>query len=333
MDEKKFLEFINKILEGATHKEYYAQMFHTIWKLSQENPPLGDIKLINSSIKELRYTSKVLTPYKGVRKVTIFGSARIKKGDSFYEQAADVARLLVKRGYMIVTGAGPGIMEAANMGAGRRSSFGFNIKLPFEQHANSYIAKDAKLINFKYFFTRKLAFVKEVDGIVLFPGGLGTHDEAFEVLTLAQTGKNTPMPIVCMDKKRGRYWENWKEYLEKNMLQLGLISAEDFNLFKMTDSVEEACDYIDHFYSNYHSIRYIKEEAVIRIKREIPENDLTKMSEDFKDIIVSADIHSSKPLSIEKDEDHLSHLKRLKFNFNRKNFGRLYKLIERINRY
>ncbi|MBI2609045.1 MAG: TIGR00730 family Rossman fold protein [Deltaproteobacteria bacterium] len=333
MDKKKFLKLVKESINGTQSKDYYAQMLRTIWKLSHENPPTEDLKLINTSLKELRYTSKILAPYKNHRKVTIFGSARIHKGTVTYNQAQDFSKHMVESGFMVITGAGPGLMEAGNEGAGRKNSFGFNIKLPFEQHPNPVIDKDPKLINYKYFFTRKLAFVKETDAVVVFPGGFGTHDEAYEVLTLTQTGKSAPMPIIFIDKPGGTYWKTWEKYIKGNLLDNKLVSEEDMCLFKITDKIDEAYSYIEHFYANYHSLRYIKEILVIRIQRDIPQKEIQKLNEEFKDIISEGEIKLTKAYPAEKDESELLHLKRLSFNFNRRNFGRLHQLVDRINKF
>ena len=333
MDKEKFFSLMKGVLHDGPYHEYYEQMLHTIWRLSHENPPLDDIKLINTSLKELRYTSKVLSHYKGRKKITVFGSARTKQSSPVFKLAVHFGQKISEMGYMVITGGGPGIMEAANLGAGRENSFGFNIRLPFEQSANPVVDDDFKLINFKYFFTRKLAFVKEADALALFPGGFGTHDEAYEVLTLTQTGKSAPMPIVMIDHHHGKYWKSWKKFVESHLLKAKLVSKEDFNLFKIVSSVEEACAYIHHFYSNYHSQRYIKDVLVVRMHRDIPEKHLKLMNRKFEDIIVKGHIEKTGSLDVEREDSDNTHLKRIKFNFNRKNYGRLYQLIGEINKF
>ena len=333
MDKENFLNLMKGVLHDGPHREYYEQMLHTIWRLSHEDPPLDDVKLINTALKELRYTSKVLSHYKGRKKITVFGSARTKHNSPLFKLAVKFGQKISEMGYMVITGGGPGIMEAANLGAGPENSFGFNIRLPFEQSANPVVDEDLKLINFKYFFTRKLAFVKEADALALFPGGFGTHDEAYEVLTLTQTGKSSPMPIVMIDHHHGKYWKSWKKFVDLHLLRTKLISKEDFNLFKIVSSVEEACEYIHNFYSNYHSQRYVKDLLVIRMHREIPQKYLKSLNAKFKDIIVTGHIEKTDALDVEKEDGDYAHLKRIKFNFNRKNYGKLYRLIAEINKF
>ena len=240
---------------------------------------------------------------------------------------------MADQGFMVITGAGPGIMEAANAGAGKRNSFGFNIRLPFEQKANPYIQDDPKLINFKYFFTRKLAFLKETNAAVFFPGGYGTHDECFEVLTLLQTGKSIPIPAVCLDQPGGTYWKKWFSYLRKILLAHKMISAEDLDLVRVFTNVNDAVDYILHFYSNYHSLRYVKKTLLIRTKREIPDHKLSELENKYKSILIEGGIEKTLPHETEFDEPMHLHLKRIKLHFNKTHFGKLYQLIEELNKY
>ena len=235
---------------------------------------------------------------------------------------------------MVITGGGEGIMGAAQRGAGRDNSFGLNIRLPFEQEPNIEIAGDRKLINFKYFFTRKLCFIKESDAIVLFPGGFGTHDEGFEALTLMQTGKSQPKPLVFVDRPRGNYWKTWWRFVEDQLLDEALISKEDLALFKVTDDVEEACDEITQFYSNYQSCRYVKDAIVVRVKYPVTENLLRTLNARFADICLNGgQFRASGPLPEEDNEPELKDLHRIVFPFNRTNFGRLRSLIDVINQH
>jgi uncharacterized protein (TIGR00730 family) len=293
-----------------------------------------DVKVINSSLKELRYASKIFSPFRGKRKVTVFGSARTKPESPEYQQAVDFGKAIVGRGFMVITGGGEGIMGAAQRGAGRDNSFGLNIRLPFEQEPNIEIAGDRKLINFKYFFTRKLCFIKESDAIVLFPGGFGTHDEGFEALTLMQTGKSQPKPLVFVDRPRGNYWKTWWRFVEDQLLDEALISKEDLSLFKVVDNVNEACDEITRFYSNYQSCRYVKDALVLRVKHPVTEGLLRNLNDRFANICVNgARFQASGPLAEEDNEPDLAGLHRIVFPFNRTNFGRLRSLIDVVNQH
>src|SRR5215213_8409259 len=225
-------------------------------KLLRDNTNRGDIKLINKSFKELRYALKIFAPYRDVRKVSIFGSARTPETSPDYLAASKFGKLMADAGWMVITGAGGGIMAAGHGGAGADPSFGLAIRLPFEQKTNVHIADDPKLINFKYFFTRKLMFLRSSHAVVVFPGGFGTMDEGFEVLTLVQTGKAVPMPIVFVNHPGSKFWYAWQDYVENHLLAGGLIGEHDLHLYKITDSVEEAVAEVTHFYKNYHSIRY-----------------------------------------------------------------------------
>jgi uncharacterized protein (TIGR00730 family) len=232
---------------------------------------------------------------------------------------------------MVITGAGPGIMEACQRGAGRERSFGINIDLPFEQQANPVIHGDDKLIPFKYFFTRKLFFVKEAHAAVLFPGGFGTHDEGFEAITLLQTGKSQPMPVVLLDAPRGTYWKTWQRYVEDHILRRGMISPQDLQLYKVTDSIEDALTEITTFYRVYHSSRYVRELLVLRIQHELAPPFVATLAREFADIIVSGTIVQRTAFPVERDDPDIVHLPRLAFRFDRTNFGRLRQMIDRIN--
>lgn len=300
-------------------------------KLLRDQTNRGDIKLIDKSFKELRYALKVFAPYRDVRKVSIFGSARTAEGHDDYRQAAAFAKAMAAAGWMVITGAGGGIMAAGHGGAGPDPSFGLAIRLPFEQRTNPFIEKDKKLVNFKYFFTRKLMFVRAGHAVALFPGGFGTLDEGFEVLTLIQTGKSVPMPIVFVDAPGGRFWQQWQEYVENHLLQQGLISPADLHLYKITDDVEEAAREVRHFYSNYHSVRYSRDEIILRLHRRPTEGQLAEISERFADIKPRGAFRLSEPLPVERDEPTLNALHRLVFVFNRRDHGRLRQLIDHLN--
>src|SRR5690349_12067139 len=254
---------LNKLPDGDLVGEIVANAL----KLLRDQTNRGDVKLIDKSFKELRYALKIFAPYRDVRKVSIFGSARTLESHDDYTSAAKFAKDMAAAGWMVVTGAGGGIMAAGHGGAGADPSFGLAIRLPFEQKTNPFIEKDKKLINFKYFFTRKLMFVRSSHAIALFPGGFGTMDEGFEVLTLVQTGKSVPMPIVYVDRPGGDYWKSWQKYVDRQLLDRGLIGHDDLRLYKITDNVDEAVEEVTHFYSNYHSVRYVKDDLILRLAR------------------------------------------------------------------
>ena len=300
-------------------------------KLLRDQTNRGDIKLINVSLKELRYALKIFAPYRDVLKVSIFGSARTAETHADYTSAASFGKLMVKAGWMVITGAGGGIMAAGHGGAGAEPSFGLAIRLPFEQKTNEFIENDPKLINFKYFFTRKLMFVRSSHAIAVYPGGFGTMDEGFEVLTLVQTGKSVPMPIVFIDQPGGNYWAMWQDYVEKQLLARGLIGPNDLALYKITDNVEEAAEEVQHFYSNYHSVRYFKDDLIIRIKRAPSASHLAEIAQTFSDIKVKGEFRIGSPLPVERDEPALAHMPRLIFHFNRREHGRLRMLINYLN--
>jgi len=300
-------------------------------KLLRDQTNRGDIKLINKSFKELRYALKIFAPYRDVLKVSIFGSARTPETHEDYRQASEFGKVMAASGWMVITGAGGGIMAAGHGGAGADPSFGLAIRLPFEQKTNDFIANDPKLINFKYFFTRKLIFVRSSHAIVLFPGGFGTMDEGFEVLTLVQTGKSVPMPIVFVDQPGGNFWDGWQSYVKDHLLARGLIGPDDLYLYKITDSVEEAAREVKHFFSNYHSIRYARDELVIRIRRAPNATQLAEISERFSSIKVRGEFKLSAALPVERDEPALKDMARLVFAFNRKDHGKLRMLIDYLN--
>src|SRR3989440_3704468 len=273
----QLIEELRQIPEGDLVGEIIANAL----KLLRDNTNRGDIKLINKSYKELRYALKIFSPYRDTRKVSIFGSARTPELHEDYKAAGEFGKLMAAQGWMVITGAGGGIMAAGHGGAGADPSFGLAIRLPFEQKTNVHIANDPKLINFKYFFTRKLMFLRSSHAVVVFPGGFGTMDEAFEVLTLVQTGKAVPMPIVLVNHKGGDFWGAWQKYVEEHLLNGGLISEHDLHLYKITDSVEEAVEEVRHFYNNYHSVRYARDEIVFRLHRKPSDEAMREIEKRF----------------------------------------------------
>src|SRR3954471_5884334 len=268
------IEQLAKVSDGDMVGEIVANAL----KLLRDQTNRGDIKLINKSLKELRYALKIFAPYRDVRKVSIFGSARTAEDHADYTAAAAFGKGMAEAGWMVITGAGGGIMAAGHGGAGPDPSFGLAIRLPFEQATNVHIARDKKLINFKYFFTRKLMFVRSSHAIALFPGGFGTMDEGFEVLTLVQTGKSVPMPIIFVDKPGGDFWQGWQDYVQNHLLKRRLIGHDDLRLYKITDNIDEAVREVTHFYSNYHSVRYAREDIVLRLHRKLTDKQLAEIS-------------------------------------------------------
>jgi len=310
--------------------QYVRELMVTAVRLLDDKTPLADVRLLNAAMRELRYAFRVFAQYRHVRKVTTFGSARTALNAPEYNQAKSFSRRIADEGYMVITGAGGGIMRACQEGAGRDRTFGVNIRLPFEQKPNEFIAEDPKLVSFKYFFTRKLMFVKEADAVVLFPGGFGTLDEGYEVLTLVQTGKAEPVPIVFVDAPGGDYWTMWRDAILSRLFKNGLISAEDFSLFKITDDVEEAVDEIQRFYRIFHSSRFVGDKFVIRLNRAPSTEVLARLHEDFGDLPVKGGFVVSGALA-EEDADQTAALPRLVFHFNRVNYGRLRQMIDYLN--
>jgi hypothetical protein len=310
----------------------YFEMIVSVLKFAKQNPTSADRKLFNQTLKELRYANKVFANYRDKKKIVVFGSARTPHRAKEYQAAHDFGELMVKAGYMVITGGGDGIMGAAQEGAGRDNSFGLNIALPFEQKANPVIRDDPKLINFRYFFTRKLNFVKESHAIALFPGGFGTMDEGFEAITLMQTGKAPIQPAVFIDAPGGNFWRTFEHYLREHLLQDGLISDYDFHLFKFTDDLRVAEKEILTFYYNFHSYRIVDRKLVIRLQRPVPDGALKRLRDDFADILAdTADLQICPALPAEANEPELAHLPRLCLSFNLRSYGRLRQLINRLN--
>jgi uncharacterized protein (TIGR00730 family) len=309
--------------------EFSRQLIVTALRLMEDHTAVSNVKLLNSALKELRHACRVFAPYDNVRKVAVFGSARTSEEHPEWKAAFRFAERMVEEGWMAITGAGDGIMGAAQGGAGRDRSFGVNIRLPFEQAANTTIAGDRKLINFRYFFTRKVVFVKESHAIALFPGGFGTHDEGFEALTLIQTGKSEIVPIVFVDAPGGSYWKEWEQYIRSHLLGSKLISAQDLNLFRTTDDVDVAIQEILDFYSNYHSSRYVDDHLVLRVRRAPDAEQLDRLNDEFSDIAGGGKIALRKPLPQERDE--FPELQRITLRFNRRDVGKLRRLIDRLN--
>ncbi|MEN8183162.1 MAG: LOG family protein [Myxococcota bacterium] len=310
-------------------EEYVRQLMVSALRLVADGASRADLILLNSAMKELRHSFRIFSPYRHLRKVAVFGSARTEPGHPDWEQAARFAELIVSEGWMVITGAGGGIMKAAQGGAGREASFGVNIRLPFEQEANEVIAGDSKLINFRYFFTRKVSFVKESHAIVLFPGGFGTHDEGFEALTLIQTGKSEILPVVFVDAPGGCYWRDWTQHLHDHLLARKFISEDDLALFKVTDDVEAAVAETLGFYANFHSSRYVGDQVALRVRRAPDPEQLEALQADFADLVARGRIQVSGPLRPEEGE--VPEHPRVVLHTDRRRVGRLRQLIDRLN--
>lgn len=314
--------------DGEDTSDLVREIIVTALKSRHSRLDRGDVKILSRSLRELRYGFRVFKPYRHKRKVTIFGSARSREHDADYHEACRFAREMVRHGFMVITGAGPGIMRAGNEGAGPENSFGVNIQLPFEQQANEFVHRDERFIDCHFFFTRKLMFIKETSAAAFFPGGFGTHDEGMETLTLVQTGKCDPMPIVFVDGTGSGYWRDWAAFVDKHLVRSGKISPEDRGLFRITDTVEEAVEEVLHFYRNYHSLRYVRDVMSIRLLQGLSGETLETLNRDFKDICKGGGFVLGQALP---EERAFPKLKRLIFPFNRHDYGRLRQLIDVLN--
>ncbi len=316
------------------HPEIVREMIISALKAGREEQFKADLKLMNITLKEMRFTSKIFGPYRHIRKVTVFGSARTKPHETVYQMARNFGQKLVEAGYMVITGGGPGIMQAVNEGAGPEYSFGVNIRLPFEQEPNPVVRDNPRHIIYKYFFNRKVAFIKEASAVALFPGGFGTLDEAMETSTLLQTGKRDPLPLVLIDEPKGTYWSRWLDFFRKELLARGYISISDFNIYDLVSSVDDAVECINRFYRRYHSIRYVDKKLVIRLNSPLNNSAVNDLKVKFANILVpGGNIYLSGPLPAELDEPELSHLPRLVLDFNRRSFVKLRSLINAINNF
>lgn len=322
-------EFVNQHAPGPD-SDLYASMIKTICRMSRDATDRAEVKLVDRALAELRYAFKTFAPYEQIPKVSIFGSARTKETDPEYFQAVRFAERMRECNWMVITGAGDGIMKAGHGGAGVDASFGVAIRLPFEQKTNDIIAEDKKLVNFRYFFTRKLMFTKEAKAVALFPGGFGTQDEGFEVLTLVQTGKALLVPIVLVDAPGGTYWQHWRTYVKAELLHTGMISPEDMNLIRVTDDVESAVQEILTFYRRFHSYRYVKDTLIIRLNEPLPSQAIVHLNEQFADIIGGGG-GIQQTAALPEEGDDVPEKPRLMMNFNRRSHGRLRQMINYIN--
>ncbi|MHB8907556.1 MAG: LOG family protein [Syntrophales bacterium] len=326
------IEQLIEAADGIRRPEYVREMIIASLKAGQEDDESGDLKLMNTSLKEMRFTSKVFSPYRNVRKVTVFGSARTRPGDPLYRMATLFGEKIAAAGYMVITGGGGGIMQAVNEGAGARHSFAVNIRLPFEERPNPVVQGNPRQIHYKYFFNRKVAFLKESDAVVLFPGGFGTLDEAMEALTLVQTGKRNPMPLLLIDGPDCSYWINLVRLFRDELLARNYISPSDLELFEQACSVDDAVEKINRFYRRYHSSRYVRERLVIRLTSQLGPEQIRTLAARFRDILLpGGTIAASGALKAERDDGDVTDLPRLVIDFNRRNFGRLRSLIDSIN--
>jgi uncharacterized protein (TIGR00730 family) len=322
-------ELLNEAGVPSDRRNLYQQLVTTVLKLHEDGASTADLKITNTALKELRYAYKVFAPYRNTRKVTVFGSARTPGTNEAAIAAREFGRSMVDAGWMVVTGAGAGIMGAAQEGAGGEQSFGLNIRLPFEQEANPWIASDPKLITFKYFFTRKLFLVKEASAVALFPGGFGTMDEGFELLTLMQTGKATIIPVVLVEAGPKPYWRIWDRWVQATLVERRLVDRNDSSFYRIVDSAEAAVQEVTNFYRMFHSARIVGEKLVFRVQRPLTEREMRDLQTSFDDILKGPADQSSTPIPQEADEH--PELPRLILPFNRSNYSRLRQLIDFLN--
>lgn len=312
-------------------RDIARSLLATVWELCHERTDMGDLKIADAALAEMAEAFRVFGPYRSVRKLTMFGSARTLPADPVYVLARDLASRLAGAGWMVVTGAGPGIMAAGTEGAGRDHAFGVNIRLPNEEGANPFIAQDPKLVEMRYFFTRKLMLMKESHAYAVLPGGFGTQDECYELLTLLQTGKAEPAPVVLVETEGGTYWHGWRRFLDEEAVRPGYVSGEDVALFRVANTVAEAAAEVLGFYRNYHSCRWVGDLLVLRLQVEPSPGELKALNRRFADIVSSGTIHPARPFPPERSgHDHVE-LPRVAFRFDRFRFARLRLLIDALN--
>ena len=316
---------------GGAQSDLIRSMLATLWELAREGVSVGDLKIADAALAEMTEAFRVFSPYRSIRKLTMFGSARTRPEDPIYVLARDLAARLAAADWMVVTGAGPGIMAAGTEGAGRAHAFGVNIRLPHEGGANPFIAQDPKLVEMRYFFTRKLMLLKESHAYAVLPGGFGTQDECYELLTLLQTGKAEPAPVVLVETDGGTYWKGWERFLAEEAIGPGWVSPEDVALFKVTNTVEEAATEVLGFYRNYHSCRWVGQMLVLRLQRSPSRSELHSLNRRFGDIVTGGSIRPTEPFPPERSSnDHLE-LPRVALRFDRYHYARLRQLIDALN--
>jgi uncharacterized protein (TIGR00730 family) len=335
-EKKNLAEIVSQIDEwlrtqnGSGKEDQFARILRTVVKLAGDNAGRGDLRILSRAMQELRHAFRIFAPYRKVRKVSIFGSTRVQESDPYYLLAKGVAKGIAEAGFMVITGAGPGIMQAGHEGAGREKSFGVNIRLPSVQAANPFIRDDPKLMDFHFFFTRKLMFVKEADAVIIFPGGFGTHDELMESITLAQTGKTHLVPIILMDVPGGTYWRRWQEFLRDDVLSRGYITEREMTFFRIHTSAAAAVEEIGKFYRNFHSYRFVGHELVIRLNDPPSSELIERLNREFADIVIG-EVRQSEPLPAEANDANTLHLHRVTMRFNREDYARLRQMIDVIN--
>ena len=331
------LQRIEKLLNISDRPRTDIRLIHRLLKtvadLTDGNATTLDIKIASSALDEMVKAYDMFAPYRDVPKVSIFGSARTQSHTAIYDLTVRTAAALADHGYMVVTGAGPGIMEAGMVGAGREKSIGVSIRLPFETGANSVIAGDSKYVSMRYFFTRKLMLVKESQAFLCLPGGFGTLDETFELLTLAQTAKSVPVPIVFLEVAGQPFWTPLMKAMEPLLLEQGLISPKDVTLYRITDSVEDAVAEITDFYRNYHSLRFVGDRMYLRIQREIPAEDFARIASEFAYLSVDGLLEQTGPTADEIADDDVPSLHRVALNYSAKGFADVRPLLDALNRY
>ena len=318
-------------LAPEQNRRFATELITSAAAMIADRPATLDVKIAASAVDEMRAAYAMFAPYRGRKKVTIFGSARTHADEPLYMQASRVARHLAESGWMVITGAGPGIMQAAMEGAGREMSIGVSIRLPWEQGANPVIAGDKKYVSMKYFFTRKLMLIKESSAFVCLPGGFGTLDEMFELLTLTQTGKGALVPIVFLDTPGDPYWESVAELIDSQLVARGLVAPADTGLYFITDNCQTAADEIDRFYVNYDSMRYVGDLLVIRMRHEPTDEQLAGLNQEFGYLCTKGVITRTGPLPVEAREVDNIDLRRIAFTFAKHGFGDLRKMIDVIN--
>jgi uncharacterized protein (TIGR00730 family) len=318
-------------MELGRNRRLAQQLLNSALALLADKPDQLDLKIASAALEEMREAFKMFAPFHDVPKVTIFGSARTQMADPLYMQARDVATKLAAAGWMVVTGAGPGIMQAGMEGAGRDMSIGVSIRLPFEQGANPIIAGDMKYVSMKYFFTRKLMLIKESMGFICLPGGFGTLDETFELLTLTQTGKGLPVPIVWLDTPGDTYWETVHDFVGRQLVDRGLVAAADTKLYLVTDDGQAAVDEVIGFYRNYDSIRYVGHLIVMRMKQAPTDEQLAALNERFGPLCAPGGIVRATPFEPERKENDKVDLARIAFTLANHSSGILREIIDTVN--
>ena len=317
--------------DAVTEKQFELLIKKEVSDILKLNPNISDLKMIQTVLSEMKHSIATFQPFRDYRKVCIFGSARTKPGTANYRLTETLSKRLTESGYMLITGAGPGIMEAGNKGALPDRSFGLNILLPFEQEPNAYIKNSSKLVSFKYFFTRKLFFIKESDATIFFPGGFGTHDEGFELFTLLQTGRCSPRPLILFSEKDDTYWSHWIQFIESELADKNLISKPDLDLFRQFYDIDKALDYIRSFFEYYHSIRYLEKYSIIRLNKSISKQSLDQINTEFSHILLSGRFEQVDVGQVPEENGDYPEKPRLLFHFNKKDYSTLCQLIHHFH--